>query len=197
MLAAAAPLLRLLRREAGGFQFVAPSSHAKSSAATGGAAFFGMERDLVLRTWLNTTNKVDELVEGYNGLLLVLDETMLAGDTDKERAQVIGGVAYRSVSGLRGPVREAQRGSASYVMLLSTSREELPRDRQGWRADRAARPAGAADRHLPAAHARAGGSCRTCTGPRTSTNSPSSCAEAHGRPGASPATPTSSGWWPT
>jgi hypothetical protein len=122
MLGPAAPLPDLLGREVGGFQLVAPSSNAKSTAATAGAAFYGMERDVVLPTWKNTANKVDELVEGYNGLLLVLDETKLAGKNDRERAEVIDGVAYRSVSGHRkGRLGETRRGRASYAMLLSTS----------------------------------------------------------------------------
>ena len=122
MLGPAAPLPDLLGCEVGGFQLVAPSSRAKSTAVVPGAAFYGMERDVVLPTWKNTANKVDELVEGYNGLLLVLDETKLAGKTDRERAEAIEDVAYRSVSGLRkGRLGEAQRGGASYVMLLSTS----------------------------------------------------------------------------
>ncbi|MFL5334022.1 MAG: DUF927 domain-containing protein [Geminicoccaceae bacterium] len=122
MAAAAAPLPDLLGCEVGGFQFVAPSSRAKSSAAIPAAAFYGMEHGVVLRTWKNTANKVDELIEGYNGLLLVLDETKLAGKNDRERAEVIEDVAYSSVTGHRkGRLGEPQRGRASYVILLSTS----------------------------------------------------------------------------
>lgn len=118
----AAPLLRLLGREGGGFQLVAPSSAAKSTIALAAASVWGMEADGALRTWLGTVNKFDELAERYNDLLLVLDEARLAGRGDGERAEVIGDVAFRAASGRRkGRLGESERGRDWVVLLLSTS----------------------------------------------------------------------------
>jgi putative DNA primase/helicase len=121
-LALAAPLLRLLGLEGGGFQLVAPSSLAKSTAAAAGASVWGLEAEGVLRTWSGTANRFDEVAEFHNDLLLVLDEARLAGRNTRERAEMLADVAFRLASGRkRGRLGEAERGRVWLVLLLSTS----------------------------------------------------------------------------
>jgi putative DNA primase/helicase len=125
MLAFAAPLLWLLRREGGGFQLVARSSHGKTTTAFGGMSVFGLEEeDDPADTWSKTENKFDETAEQRNHLLLVLDETMLADLDDRARARLIEHVAYGLASGRRkGRLGESGRGRRWLLLVLSTSEQ--------------------------------------------------------------------------
>lgn len=105
--ALAAPLLRLLGMEGGGFHFHGPSSRGKTAMLIiAGSVWGGGGKDGFVRSWRTTDNGAEALIADHNDLLLPLDEMtvvspddvftvlyMLANGHSKSRAAVNGRLA--------------------------------------------------------------------------------------------------------
>lgn len=122
----AAPLLRLLGIDGGGFHFRGPSSTGKTTLARGAASVYSDQA--FSQTWRATSNGLEGVAAARNDALLILDEI---GQVDPKDA---GAVAYMLANG-EGRTRAARDGSARppvrfRVLFLSTGEISLA-DRVG------------------------------------------------------------------
>jgi putative DNA primase/helicase len=104
-LACTGPVLRFLPGDkSGGFQFVGPGETGKTACAMVAGSFWGChlgehkERGFC-ETWHTTAGKLEHTALAHNDTVLLLDETKLAGDTDKKRGQTVIDVTFRLSEG--------------------------------------------------------------------------------------------------
>ncbi|WP_417270776.1 DUF927 domain-containing protein [Celeribacter sp.] len=105
--ALAAPLLRPLGIEGGGFHFYGQSSRGKSTLLMlAGSVWGGGGRDGFLRSWRMTVNGAESVVADHNDLLLCLDEMTVAD------AEGFTDMLYMLANG-QGKARAKKDGSAA------------------------------------------------------------------------------------
>jgi putative DNA primase/helicase len=111
----------------GGFQVSGPAEKGKTAVAMIAGSIWGCHRDSVRKdkgfaeSWNTTVNKLEKTAQAHCDSLLILDETNLAGGTDKERAiAVLGGVFRLSENMQKGRLNEPER-AAWRLYFLSTS----------------------------------------------------------------------------
>jgi len=121
----AAPLLRPLNLEGGGFHFRSQSSKGKStSGIIAGSIYGGGDPTLgFARTWRNTANALEATAEMHNDGLLILDELAMIDPKDA------GNVAYMLSAGIgKGRMTSAvtmRRSSEWALMYISTGEISL------------------------------------------------------------------------
>jgi putative DNA primase/helicase len=103
-------------------------------------SFWGCHRDSARKekgfaeSWNTTGNKLEETAQAHCDSLLILDETHLAGDTEKKRAAAVLDAAFRLSEGTKkGRYNEKDGNSAWRLYFLSTSNlslDELARQGQ-------------------------------------------------------------------
>jgi putative DNA primase/helicase len=85
----------------GGFQISGRAESGKTTAAMVAGSIWGCHRDSARKekgfseSWNTTVNKLDETAQIHSDALLILDETNLAGDSEKERATAVLSAAFR------------------------------------------------------------------------------------------------------
>jgi putative DNA primase/helicase len=111
----------------GGFQVSGPAEKGKTAVAMVAGSIWGCHRDSMRKekgfaeSWNTTGNKLEETAQAHSDALLILDETNLAGGTDKERAEAVLSGAFRlSENTQKGRFNETQR-AAWRLYFLSTS----------------------------------------------------------------------------
>jgi len=115
----AAPLLRLLNGEGGGFNLRGSSSIGKTTALRAAASVWGRaDEHGIIRTWRGTANGIEGTATLFSDTLLPLDELGVAS------GQEVGNIVYSLTSGV-GKQRAQRDGSARpprfwRVMILST-----------------------------------------------------------------------------
>ena len=115
----AAPLLKLLNGEGGGFNFRGSSSIGKTTALRAAASVWGRaDEHGIIRTWRGTANGIEGTAALFSDTLLPLDELGVAS------GQEVGNIVYSLASGV-GKQRAQRDGSARpprfwRVMILST-----------------------------------------------------------------------------
>ena len=98
-LAFTGPILRLVTGpRGGGFQFSGPRETGKTTGGMVAGSVWGCHRGAgnpeigFAESWNSTANKIEVTALAHNDSLLILDETTLAGQDDKKRAEVVSGV---------------------------------------------------------------------------------------------------------
>jgi putative DNA primase/helicase len=133
-LACTGPILRFVgRARSGGFQNVGPPETGKTTCAMVAGSCWGCHRTPEHRergfaeTWHTTPNKVELSALAHNETLFIPDETKLAGDSDKQRAQNVIQVSFALAENAEKD-RMTNTGSlrAWRFYFLSTSNYTLP-----------------------------------------------------------------------
>jgi hypothetical protein len=111
----------------GGFQISGKAESGKTAVAMVAGSIWGCHRDSMRKdkgfaeSWNTTINKLEETAQAHSDALLILDETNLAGATDKERAEVVLNGAFRLSENMqKGRLNEPER-AAWRLYFLSTS----------------------------------------------------------------------------
>jgi len=111
----------------GGFQISGPAEKGKTAAAMVAGSIWGCHRDSIQKekgfaeSWNTTGNELERTAQAHSDALLILDETNLAGGTDKHRAEAVLGGAFRLSENLqKGRFNESTR-AAWRLYFLSTS----------------------------------------------------------------------------
>ena len=115
----------------GGFQITGPAETGKTTAAMVAGSIWGCHRDSTraekgfAESWNTTINRLDETAQAHCDALLILDETNLAGTTEKDRAQAVINGAFRLSEGGKKQ-RFNQNGEPGWRFLLSQHLKPLP-----------------------------------------------------------------------
>jgi hypothetical protein len=111
----------------GGFQVSGPAEKGKTAAAMVAGSIWGCHRDPVRKdkgfaeSWNTTGNELERTAQAHSDALLILDETNLAGGTDKARAEAVLDGAFRLSENMeKGRFNEAEK-AAWRLFFLSTS----------------------------------------------------------------------------
>lgn len=111
----------------GGFQVSGPAEKGKTAVAMVAGSIWGCHRDSMRRekgfaeSWNTTGNELERTAQAHSDALLILDETNLAGGTDKDRAEAVLGGAFRlSENKQKGRFNDRQRAAWRFY-FLSTS----------------------------------------------------------------------------
>lgn len=111
----------------GGFQVSGRAETGKTAAAMVAGSIWGCHRDSMRKekgfaeSWNTTVNKVEETARAHSDALLILDETNLAGDNGKKRAEAVLNGAFRLSENMqKGRLNEPER-AAWRLYFLSTS----------------------------------------------------------------------------
>jgi putative DNA primase/helicase len=111
----------------GGFQVSGPAEKGKTAVAMVAGSIWGCHRDSMRKekgfaeSWNTTGNKLEETAQAHSDALLILDETNLAGATDKERAIAVLGGAFRLSENMqKGRLNEPEKAAWRFY-FLSTS----------------------------------------------------------------------------
>ena len=115
----------------GGFQISGPAETGKTAAAMVAGSIWGCHRDSrtndkgFAESWNTTVNELERTAQAHSDALLILDETILAGENEKDRAQAILNGAFRlSENTQKGRFNES-RMAAWRLYFLSTSNYTL------------------------------------------------------------------------
>ena len=110
----AAPLLRLLNIEGGGFHFVGKSSSGKTTALTVASTVWGHK----VRSWRTTENGLEHVAKSHNDSLLLLDEI---GEVNGRQLENICYMLANGEGKSRStPSGRQQRSSSWRLLFLST-----------------------------------------------------------------------------
>lgn len=110
----AAPLLRLLNVEGGGFHFVGKSSSGKTTALTVASTVWGHK----VRSWRTTENGLEHVAKSHNDSLLLLDEI---GEVNGRQLENICYMLANGEGKSRStPSGRQQRSSSWRLLFLST-----------------------------------------------------------------------------
>ena len=129
MAALAAPLLRYLSVEAGGFHAYGESSKGKTLAARVGASAWGPvyhgkgADDLYYQKWYSTKNGLEGLATQFNDIPLILDESKEAADEDVADACYV--LAHGVGKSTMTKTRELRRAKKWQTLLLSTGEQSI------------------------------------------------------------------------
>lgn len=113
----AAPLLSLIEMEGGGFHFRGESSVGKSTAGQVAASVYGSASAYVL-SWNTTHNAIEQVAEGHNDCLMVLDEL---GEVDPA---IVGEMLYMLANG-QGKARMGYSRRKWKVLFLTSGELSL------------------------------------------------------------------------
>jgi hypothetical protein len=127
-LACTGPILPLVAGpRTGGFQITGPAETGKTTAAMVAGSIWGCHRDAsraekgFAESWNTTLNKLDETAQAHCDALLILDETNLAGTTEKDRAAAVLSGAFRLAEGGKKQRFNQAEGPGWRFYFLSTS----------------------------------------------------------------------------
>jgi len=128
-LACTGPVLRFVPGDkSGGFELVGLGETGKTCVAIIAGSFWGCHLVLEFRergfceTWHTTSGKVEITAFAHNDTILLLDETKLAGDNDKQRGQVVLRVVFSlSEGGERERLTNVGSSRGWRFFFLSTS----------------------------------------------------------------------------
>src|SRR6202042_1323038 len=89
----------------GGFQFFGQAESGKTTAAMVAGSIWGCYRGERRRmgfseSWNATANQIERVALAHNHTLVVLDETKLAGTSDRDRAETVRNVTFRLAEGV-------------------------------------------------------------------------------------------------
>jgi putative DNA primase/helicase len=111
----------------GGFQVSGPAEKGKTTVAMVAGSIWGCHRDSVRKekgfaeSWNTTGNELERTAQAHSDVLLILDETNLAGTTEKSRAETVLDGAFRlSENVQKGRFNEPERAPWRFY-FLSTS----------------------------------------------------------------------------
>lgn len=110
----AAPLLRLLNIEGGGFHFVGKSSSGKTTALTVASTVWGHR----VRSWRTTENGLEHVAKSHNDSLLLLDE--IGEVNGKQLENICYMLANGEGKSRSTPSGRQQRSSSWRLLFLST-----------------------------------------------------------------------------
>jgi uncharacterized protein (DUF927 family) len=111
----------------GGFQVSGPAEKGKTAVAMIAGSIWGCHRDSMRKdkgfaeSWNTTGNKLEETAQAHSDALLILDETNLAGDDEKERATTVLGGAFRLSEFTKKKRYNEPEAPAWRLYFLSTS----------------------------------------------------------------------------
>jgi putative DNA primase/helicase len=115
----------------GGFQISGKAESGKTALAMIAGSIWGCHRDSMRKdkgfaeSWNTTGNKLEQTAQAHSDALLILDETNLAGDSDKKRAEAVLGGAFRLSENMqKGRLNEPERAAWRFY-FLSTSNHTL------------------------------------------------------------------------
>jgi hypothetical protein len=97
------------------------------SPVQSGVAIRDVVRKPISETWHNTANELEVVGLPHNDALLVLDETELAADTDRDRAKVVLNTAFRLEGQVEKRTQDRHWPYPLLVILLSEHFESLSR----------------------------------------------------------------------
>ena len=129
MASLAAPLLRFLSVEAGGFHAYGESSKGKTLAARAGASVWGPvyhargADDLFYQKWYSSKNGLEGVASMYNDIPLILDESKEANDEDVADACYI--LAHGVGKSTMTKSRELRKSKKWQTLLLSTGEQSI------------------------------------------------------------------------
>lgn len=129
MASLAAPLLRFLSVEAGGFHAYGESSKGKTLAARAGASVWGPvyhargADDLFYQKWYSSKNGLEGVASMYNDIPLILDESKEADDEDVADACYI--LAHGVGKSTMTKTRELRKAKKWQTLLLSTGEQSI------------------------------------------------------------------------
>jgi putative DNA primase/helicase len=131
-LACTGPILSFVSGpRSGGFQISGRPETGKTAAAMIAGSIWGCHRDRIKKekgfaeSWNTTTNKLEKTAQAHSDAILILDETNLAGETEKERAIVVLSGAFRLSEGTQKERYNERDALASRGHFLSTSNHTL------------------------------------------------------------------------
>lgn len=131
-LACTGPVLRFVSGpRTGGFQIIGKAELGKTAAAMIAGSIWGCHRDSALKdkgfaeSWNTTVNQLERTALAHCDALLIVDETHLAGDTEKKRGENILDATFRLSEGTRKARYNEAAGSAWRLYFLSTSNLSL------------------------------------------------------------------------
>ena len=111
----------------GGFQVSGPAEKGKTAVAMIAGSIWGCHRDSMRKdkgfaeSWNTTGNKLEETAQAHSDALLILDETNLAGDDEKERATTVLGGTFRLSEAVKKKRYNEPEAPAWRLYFLSTS----------------------------------------------------------------------------
>jgi putative DNA primase/helicase len=111
----------------GGFQVSGPAEKGKTAVAMIAGSIWGCHRDSMrndkgfAESWNTTGNELERTAQAHSDALLILDETNLAGATDKDRAVAVLSGAFRLSENMqKGRLHEPKKAAWRFY-FLSTS----------------------------------------------------------------------------
>jgi hypothetical protein len=111
----------------GGFQISGKAESGKTAMAMIAGSIWGCHRDSMRKekgfaeSWNTTINKLEETARSHSDALLILDETNLAGRTDKDRAVAVLDGAFKLSENMKKGRLHEQEKPAWRFYFLSTS----------------------------------------------------------------------------
>src|SRR5258708_2762010 len=115
----------------GGFQISGKAESGKTALAMVAGSIWGCHRDAMrndkgfAESWNTTVNKLEETAQAHSDALLILDETNLAGGTEKERAEAVINGAFRLSENMQKGRFNESKTAAWRFYFLSTSNRTL------------------------------------------------------------------------
>jgi putative DNA primase/helicase len=123
-LACTGPILRFVSGpRTGGFQIIGPAEKGKTAKAMVAGSIWGCHRDSARKekgfaeSWNTTINELEETALAHSDALLIIDETHLAGDTEKKRASAILDATFRLSEGTKrvAIMKKKRRRHGGYI----------------------------------------------------------------------------------
>ena len=111
----------------GGFQISGKAEAGKTAAAMVAGSIWGCHRNSMrnekgfAESWNTTGNELERTAQAHSDALLILDETNIAGGTDKDRALAVLGGAFRLSENTQKGRLNAPERAAWRLYFLSTS----------------------------------------------------------------------------